>query len=142
EIADYVRLLFARTGTLICPSCGERVIAYRTADVVTALQAMPTGSRCAIAFPAAPMDEADQPAWLASLLEEGYVRIQVGSTVYRLGAQSVPNLTANETIWVLLDRVEIGKTPSERLTESVDAAFRRGQGRIGLLADTKETVFD
>ena len=142
EIADYVRLLFDRVGMLVCPSCGKRVIAYRTGDIVTALQAMPVGTRCTIAFPAAPVDETDQPAWLASLLEEGYVRVQVGSTVYRLGEQAVPTLNAKETIWVLLDRVEVGKTPVERLTESIDAAFRRGHGRVGVLTDTKELVFD
>jgi len=50
EIADHVRLLFARAGVLVCPTCGERVIAHRTADVITVLQALQTGTRATIAF--------------------------------------------------------------------------------------------
>jgi excinuclease ABC subunit A len=76
EIADHLRLLFARAGVVICPECGQRVIAHRTADVVAELQAMPAGTRRMIAFPASVPPLADQPAWLAALLEEGYVRIQ------------------------------------------------------------------
>src|SRR4051794_40287870 len=36
EIADLLRQLFARAGVVICPTCGQRVIAHRTADVVAA----------------------------------------------------------------------------------------------------------
>src|ERR1022692_730780 len=60
EIADLLRRLFARAGTLVCPTCGQAVIAHRTADVVAALQALPAGTRCTIAFGAAPTEAADQ----------------------------------------------------------------------------------
>jgi excinuclease ABC subunit A len=142
EMDAPLRLLFARAGTLVCPDCGQRVIAQRTGDVLAALQAMPAGALCTIAFPATPQKATDQAAWLAALLEEGYSRIQVGRTTYRLGAQAVPALAPKDKIWILLDRIEIGKTPIERLSESVEAAFRRGQGRIGILTETKSQVFD
>jgi excinuclease ABC subunit A len=142
EIDALLRLLFARAGTLECPDCGQRVIAQRTGDVLAALQAMPPGTLCTIAFAASPLEATDQPAWLAALLEEGYLRIQVGRTIYRLGAHAVPALAPKDKIWVLLDRIEIGKTPIERLSESVEAAFRRGPGRIGILTETNEHVFD
>ena len=142
EIDAHLRLLFARAGALECPDCGQRVTAQRTGDVLATLQAMPAGRLCTIAFPAVPPEATNQAGWLAALLEEGYSRIQVGQTIYRLGAQEVPPLTAKDKIWVLLDRIEVGKTPSERLSESVEAAFRLGQGRIGVLTETNEHVFD
>ena len=142
EIADPLRLLFARAGTLVCPTCDQPVVAHCTADVVAAVQSMTPGTRCTIAFSVLPPEAADQAEWLASLLEEGYVRIQAGETIHRLDAQLLPALSPSDSIWVLLDRVEVGKASVERLTESVDAAFRRGQGRIGILADTNNIVFN
>jgi excinuclease ABC subunit A len=142
EVGDSLRLLFARAGTIVCPTCRQPVKTQRTGDVVAALQTMPAGTRCTIAFPAARMDETDQAAWLAALLEEGYSRVQVGKNVYRLGEHPLPTLTPTEKIWVLLDRIEIGKTAVERLSESVDAAFRRGQGQLGVLTDTNELLFE
>ena len=142
EISEHLRLLFVRVGTIVCPACSRPVIAQRTEDVLAALQTMPAGTRCTIAFPAAPVAPVDQAPWLAALLEEGYFRIQVGGTIYRLGEQAVPALVSEEKIWILLDRIEIGKTPADRLTESIAAAFRLGQGRLGILTDTTEFVFE
>jgi excinuclease ABC subunit A len=145
EIDEPIRVLFARHGTLICPSCGQTVIAFRTPDVVTALQALqalPAGTRAAIAFPAVAPETNDWAAWSASLLEEGYVRIKAGQTVHRLDETPPPTNPPGELLWVLIDRVEIGRTTAERMAESVDAAFRRGAGRIGVLTDTIETIYD
>ncbi len=139
EIDVPLRVLFARAGILVCPGCGQPVRAHRSGDVIASLQVMPAGKRCTIAFPVALTDPAEQ---LAALREEGYVRIQVGGTVYRIGEQAVPPAAPDDKAWVLLDRIEIGKTARERLAESVDAAFRRGDGRLGILTDDAETVFD
>ncbi len=141
EIGEHLRLLFARTGATVCPTCGAHIKASGTADVLAALQALPAGTRCTIAFRADPPPAADQPAWLGALLEEGFIRIKAGGIIHRLD-EHVPSMPPGAGIWVLLDRVEIGKTPVERLTESVDAGFRRGEGCMAYLTDTEERVFD
>ena len=142
EIAADLRLLFARVGEVRCTSCGQVVTAHRIVDVVATLQSMPAGTRATIAFPASVDDRTDQADWLASLLEEGYNRIQAGGSLYRLGEQVVPKLAPTDRIWVLVDRIEIGKTTTERLAESVEAAWRRGNGQVGVLTVDEERVFD
>jgi len=140
EIDPHLRLLFARAGVVVCPGCGQRVPAHRAEDVLVALQAMQAGTHAAIAFPVDPT-LSDRDIW-QSLLEEGYHRIQIGDKIYRLDEESAPPLKSTERAWVLLDRIEIGKTPAERVRESTDAAFRRGNGRLGVLTDNQEIVFD
>jgi len=142
EIDALLRSWFARAGAMICPGCAQPVKAQRTADVLAVLQAMPAGSRCAIAFLTSPGDAKDRDAWRAGLQEEGYIRIQIGGAVYRLDEPTLPAFAPTDRIWVQLDRIEIGKTAPERVTESLDAGFRRGAGRIGILTDTTELVFD
>ncbi len=135
ELDAPLRLLFARAGVVVCPGCGQTVKASSAADVMAAVAAMPQGTRATIAFAAAEFHA-------AALLEEGYVRIQIGGAPYRLDAEKAPTPTSGETVWVLLDRIEAGKTPGERLAEAIDAAFRRGDGRLGVLTDGAELVFD
>ena len=89
-----------------------------------------------------PVAACPTPIWQRAPCRVTFEAPASGKSVYRLGDQPMPTLTPDEKVWVLLDRVEIGKTPSERLTESVDAAFRRGQGQVGILTDTSERVFD
>jgi len=141
EIAEPMRLLFARVGTLICPTCDQVVIAHRAANVIAALGAMPIGTKATIAFPVIVPETADQSAWLASLLEEGYIRIQIGGSVHRID-ENPPALMPGQKVWIPLDRIEIGKVTPERLTESIDAAFRRGDGRIGVLSNANDFVYD
>lgn len=142
ELAELVRLLFARAGTLFCPECGQPVVAHDVNSAIAALSALPDGSRVTIAFPLSIPEGEDLASTLTALREEGYVRIQIGTTAYRLDDPVAPAIPAEQPAWVLLDRVEVGKAPVERLTESIELAFRRGDGRMALLTDAGVAVFD
>ncbi len=137
EVGDYLRLLLARAGAVYCPQCGAAVRAQQPKDVVAAVQALPAGTRVTIAFPSRP--EPDVASWAAALREEGFVRVQVGGQVYRLDEQAPPE---TGRAWVLVDRVEAGKVAPERLTDSIETAFARGQGSLALLTDGEERLFD
>src|SRR5205085_10916080 len=49
---------------------------------------------------------------------------------------------SDDRVWVLVDRLEAGNLAPQRLTESVEAAFARGDGRAALLLGDREVVFD
>src|SRR5439155_4419502 len=77
EIVEYLRLLFARVGTVHCLQCGQIVQAATTADVVRFVETLPAGTRFSVGFPAAPDD-------LATLREEGFIRVQIDGRPHRL----------------------------------------------------------
>jgi excinuclease ABC subunit A len=142
EVSDYLRLLFSRAGTVHCWQCGTPVRVADMGDVLTGAASLPHGTRFAVAFPARPESAADRDAWAAGLLEEGLVRVQIRSTIYHLGEQSLPAIGEEDRVWVLLDRLEAGTFAPERLTESAEIAFSRGNGRLALLHDGQEMIFD
>src|SRR6516225_2569098 len=141
EIVDYLRLLLTRLGIVVCAKCGQEVRAQHAADVIAAVGHFPEGTRYAVAFPSSPEAGAEPADWAAALREEGFLRLQVGATQFRLD-QDLPDLGNLENIRVLVDRLEAGKGPRERLTDSVETAFARGQGRLSLLTDGQEYLFD
>src|SRR6188472_3916237 len=51
EIADYLRLLFARVGTPHCPSCGKPIQAQTVQQIVDAVLAMEDGARVTLLAP-------------------------------------------------------------------------------------------
>src|SRR5438874_11573300 len=51
EIVEYLRLLFARVGTVHCLKCGQGVEAATTADVIQVVERFPAGTRFGIGFP-------------------------------------------------------------------------------------------
>ncbi len=142
EIVDYLRLIFVRRGVVTCARCGQVVRAQHANDVLVALAELPVGTRATIAFPSRPEDPKDVAGWAAGLQEEGFIRVQIGSRVVRLGVDELPRVGAEESIRVLVDRIEAGRTLSDRLTDSIETAFARGQGRLSLLTENGERLFD
>ncbi len=142
ELDDYLRLLFARAGVVHCWQCGTVVRASGTADVLIAAEALPAGTRFAVAFPARPESPDAADPWAAGLLEEGLVRVQLGASVLRLGEQPLPALGPDDALWVLVDRLEAGRFSPQRLIESAETAFARGGGRLALLVDGREMLFN
>jgi excinuclease ABC subunit A len=142
EVIDYLRLLYARAGVVVCRRCGQEVRAASTADVLAALEALPPGTRFLVAFPSRPEGEADPAAWADSLREEGFLRVQVGGQIHRLDEPGPPSLPGHEPAWVLVDRLEAGQVGPERLTDAAETAFTRGHGRLGLLTDGSNVVLD
>src|SRR6187200_764881 len=51
EIADYLRLLFARVGTPHCPSCGKPIQAQTVQQIVDTILGMDDGSRVSLMAP-------------------------------------------------------------------------------------------
>jgi excinuclease ABC subunit A len=142
EVSDYLRLLMARAGVAHCVQCGQPVQAAKTSDVVAAVEALPAGTRFSIGFAARAEAAADPQAWAASLVEEGLIRVQIGHAVYRVGEQPLPAIRPGQPIWVIVDRLEAGAISAGRLSESIEAAFARGHGRLAILGDDLERVFD
>jgi excinuclease ABC subunit A len=139
EIVEYLRLLFARIGTVYCLRCGQVVSAASTLDVLQAIDQLAPGTRFSIGFPSAPDGSVDD--WAAGLREEGFVRLQQDGQQYRLDEGPLPAVTDAAQVWVLIDRLEAGRLAPARLVDSIETAFARGAGRLAVLTD-KELAFD
>src|SRR5262249_49979487 len=109
---------------------------HSAAAVVAELQSLPPGTRLTLGFPDRPGEGESPPQWIDRLREEGWVRLQIGVTVHRLGEAKEIDYDPSAEAIVLLYRVEIGKTTDERLLEAVEAGFRRGDGRLIAMSDS------
>src|SRR4051794_8897524 len=78
ELIDLLRLLFVRGGTMHCPKCGEPIQPADVQRVLAELQTLEPGTRLTIGFPSKPDDGETIEAWIARLVEQGFVRVQIG----------------------------------------------------------------
>jgi excinuclease ABC subunit A len=147
EISEYLESLSARRGIATCAACGRVVRAYGTADVVAEVASMSPGRQVSVGFPAPIEKKFDAKAWAAGLREEGFVRVRFGGKIYRFEDEELLNRLSAQNgdrslAWILLDRLETGKTSSQRWYESIETAFTRGRGRAALFTDTEEKLYD
>lgn len=134
EIADYLRLLFARVGTPHCPNCGKRIEAQTVQQIVDGILGMGEGTRSTILAPLARARKGELKLELEKLRKEGFVRARIDGELIDLGDDIVLDRNKAHDLDVVIDRIVIKQGVKGRLTDSVELALKLGAGR--LLVDT------
>ncbi len=134
EIADYLRLLFARVGTPHCPSCGKRIEAQTVQQIVDRILGLGEGTRAAILAPIARARRGELKLEIERLRREGFVRARIDGEVIDLGDEIVLDRSKVHDLDVVVDRIVVKEGVKGRLTDSVELALKIGEGR--LLVDT------
>jgi excinuclease ABC subunit A len=140
EVLDYLRLLFARVGHTHCPKCGVRVLPDSATSAGLAILALPAGTRFRVAFPLPRSDRTVHAALVENLRALGFVRIEADGRTLDLALPGVENVEASEVdlglareILVVVDRLKVGADIRERLADSLETAFREGEGEVRIL---------
>ena len=128
EIADLLRLLFAKVGHPICPDCAIEARSFHPGSVVEDLLTHCLEARAMILFPVtAPAPKQDQ-IFLQSLLLRGFSRVRCGTEILDLHEiHSLPK-TRPDHLHVILDRLVIREDNRPRLVEAIETAFCEGEG--------------
>ncbi|MBI4400903.1 MAG: excinuclease ABC subunit UvrA [Nitrospirae bacterium] len=128
EIADLLRLLFAKVGRPVCPDCQEEARGYHPGSVVDDLLARFDQARAMILFPIKDPGPGHDRALVESLLTRGFVRLKCGDDVVELHAGTPLPRTSRAELSVVLDRLVLRPDNRGRLIEAVETAFREGDG--------------
>lgn len=128
EINDFLRLLWARVGTPICPNDHIPITSQSPDQMVDRVLELPERTRLQILSPVVRSKKGTQKKVLATIKREGFVRVQVDGKTYDL--DEVPELSKNQehTINVVIDRIIIKDGVRSRLFDSFEAALRLSNG--------------
>lgn len=137
EIADHLKLLYARRGVLHCRECGRQVQVDTPESVWGATSDISQGSRVLITFPLDPAGRGPEEVRL-ELLRQGFLRLWHRGAVYSLDENPMP---AGEPLEVLMDRLIWDPGRRERILDSFEQALEHGRGRMCLILDGGERRF-
>ncbi len=128
EIQDYLRLLFGRAGTPHCPHC-DRPISPQTIDeMVDQILTLPEGTRYQLLAPVVRGKKGTHVKLLAGLVTEGFARVRINGEVRELADNIELDKNHVHSIEVVVDRLVAREGLSERLTDSLRTALKRGEG--------------
>jgi len=125
EISDYLRVLFARIGTLHCPETGEPIRECSPLEIVQKIEEHWPQQFVTIAAPIVRERKGTHDQLLASLFHKGYTRFMIDGVRYKCRSPedvAQIQLTKNQThtIDVLVDAIEVVPQERSRLRESVE----------------------
>jgi excinuclease ABC subunit A len=121
EAYDYLRVLFARIGTIHCLTCGRPVVRDTIDAIVDSLFARPAGTEVMISFPW-PADKG-----IASLKKLGFFRIVQDGEVREANGHTLPK---TGTLNIFVDRLSLDREDRERIVDSLESALKHGGGRV------------
>lgn len=148
EIDDYLRLLFARVGQMVCPDCQVPVERHSATSCAERLVNLPSGTRYQVAFPAAVASPSDAEATAQIWIEDGFQRAIVAGATVPLADLARPANQPNPgpagswpAHWlVVVDRLAAGEASRERATDSLETAFLKGEGQAVVLIEDRQPV--
>jgi excinuclease ABC subunit A len=135
EINDYLSLLFARVGQVICPTCERPVRRDSPESAAEELAQLPTDARLMLGFELAIPTDDPLDVWLASLVEQGYVRAIVGDRTESLAPSLAAQLSSGDELTIILDRLTALSTSPQRVRESLETAFAAGDGSCAIFTE-------
>ena len=137
EIVDYLRLLYARIGRVVCHACACSVRRDTPESAAAYLNGLPDGTRYMLAFPVTPEPEQSLDDLAKTWQEDGFIRWIVDGQIQDLTNRSPSNGDAaqrdaaeKETeIQIIVDRLVAGKVELTRLRDSLETSLAKGEGR-------------
>lgn len=128
EINDYLRLLYARCGTPICPNDHVEITSQSVEQMVDQVMDLPERSKIQILSPVIHQKKGQHKKVFEHIQKEGYVRVKVDGEIYDI--TEVPELEKNKKhdIAIVIDRVIVKEGIRSRLFDSFEAALRLADG--------------
>jgi len=128
EMADLLRLLFAKIGKPVCPDCKQEARGYHPGSVADDLLTRFPDGRAMILFPVKDLGPGHDRALIESLLTRGFVRLKCGDELVDLQPGMTLPRKKGTDLHVILDRLVIRADNRNRIIEAVETAFREGDG--------------
>ncbi|MBI1746930.1 MAG: excinuclease ABC subunit UvrA [Acidobacteria bacterium] len=142
EIHDFLRLLYARIGRTFCRQCGQEVLRDTPAIAADTILQWPEGTRFYILAPvpvvASPVktrgrkksDVKTLPVDLVSQLrQQGFTRLFAKGDVIDISAADTTLPSHLSELYILVDRLVVQAGLRKRLIDSLETAFRAGEGK-------------
>src|SRR5262249_29248712 len=130
EIADYLRILYARVGIQHCPRCGRAVRGQTAEQIARELAALPEGTRLTLLARVLETRKGEHRELLSDLRRRGSVRLRIDGEIRLSEEVEALDKRRKHTIDTVVDRVVIRPEIDSRLNGSVETALREGKGAL------------
>ncbi len=143
EIYDYLRLLFARAGTVHCHQCGMEISSQTVSQIVDAVMDLPERTKIQVLAPVVKDRKGAYKKELVEFRAKGFVRVRVDGEMRELADEIELDKKKKHTIEIVVDRLVIKEGLEKRLADSVELALKMADGLtlVDMVDSDEELVF-
>jgi excinuclease ABC subunit A len=142
EIYDYLRLLYARIGKQKCYKCNEDVKKYSPEDIINFVLKMKNSTKIIIMSPIARKKKKNFKNILKTFLKEGFIRARINGEIEDIASiYDKLSLRKFYTIEIVIDRIIKKENIYDRLIQSIELAYKVGEGSLIINDGEKDFYF-
>jgi excinuclease ABC subunit A len=142
EIYDFLRLLFARTGTPHCYECGKPITAQTLDQIVDKVMSLRENTRIIILAPLISGQKGTHDKLFKRLKKEGFSRVRVDGKTLEIETVGSLNKNTKHTIDVVVDRLIMNEKIRNRLADSLELAMSQSDGLVTVdILDEEPVLF-
>ncbi len=141
EIYSFLRLLFARCGTVYCPDCHVPATGRPLAEIEDEIAALPAKTRFYLLAPVVRGRKGEHKKLLDDLLQQGYVRVLVDGQLLELDDDIKLARNTLHDISVVVDGMVNRAGIRDRLKIGLDRAAEMGDGTVVVWVNGKENWY-
>src|SRR5919198_775490 len=130
EVADYLRVLYARVGQGHCPNCGRPITAQTREQIIARILALPEGTRFLVLAPVIRGQKGEYKDLFEDMLKRGFVGPRGEGKVARLPDDLKLDRRIKHDIEIVIDRLKNEPKIRPRLAEAVEQALALGDGSL------------
>ncbi len=130
EVADYLRVLYARLGVGHCPKCSRPITAQTREQIIGRILALPEGTRFLVLAPVVRGQKGEFKDFFADMIKRGYVRARVDGQPVKLTDDLKLDKRIKHTIEIVIDRLKADAKNRPRVAEAVEQALALAEGNL------------
>ncbi|GGE81628.1 excinuclease ABC subunit UvrA [Priestia taiwanensis] len=130
EIYDYLRLLYARVGTPICPTHGVEITSQTIEQMVDRILEYEERTKIQVLAPIVSGRKGTHVKVLEDIKKQGYVRVRIDGEMHEVGEEIELEKNKKHSIEVVVDRIVVKDGIASRLADSLETALRLADGRV------------
>ncbi len=132
EINDYLRLLWARVGTPVCPNDGTVIESQSVDQMVDRIMKLPQRTRIQILAPIIRAKRGEHKDVFKRVQRAGFVRVIVDGQMHEIGEHFSLAKNKRHSIDIVVDRLIIKDSIRSRLFDSVESALKLSDGYMNV----------
>ena len=136
EVYDYLRLLWARTGTPHCPNDGTPVERQSASQITDLVLEWPEGTKIEVLAPLVRGRKGEFRDVFEAMRKQGFVRARINGETYDLSDVPKLNRRQNHEIAVVVDRLVVRAADRPRLADSIETALKAAEGVVEVVRQT------
>ncbi len=136
EVYDYLRLLWARTGTPHCPNDGAPVERQSASQITDLVLEWPEGTKIEVLAPLVRGRKGEFRDVFEAMRKQGFVRARINGETYDLSDVPKLNRRQNHDIAVVVDRLVVRAADRGRLADSIETALKAAEGVVEVVRQT------